>query len=104
MVKWVLLFSAIAFETLGTSCLKKSDGFTNLWPSIGAVSFLSACFYLFSQAAKRIDLSVAYAIWCAGGIILVAMISFFFFHEPMSPMKILFLSLILIGSVGLQFV
>ncbi|MDE5878983.1 MAG: QacE family quaternary ammonium compound efflux SMR transporter, partial [Desulfovibrio sp.] len=34
MGKYVLLFLAIISETVGTSFLKESDGFTRLWPSV----------------------------------------------------------------------
>jgi len=103
-MRWLLLFVAIGFETVATSCLKLSKGFTVLWPSVvTAVGYMTS-FWFFSQALKRIDLSVAYAIWCAGGILLVTIFSVLCLHEPMTPLKMLFLALIVIGSVGLQLI
>ena len=103
-MRWVLLALAIGFETMATSCLKLSKGFTVLLPSIGTVVGYGLSFWLFSHALKRIDLSVAYAVWCAGGILLVTAVSFFYFHEPMTALKLVFILLILIGSVGLQLI
>ena len=101
-MRWLLLALAIGFEICATSCLKLSKGFTVLWPSIGTVVCYVLSFFVFSHALKMIELSIAYALWCAGGIIVVTAISFFFFHEPMPALKLFFIALIVVGSVGLQ--
>ena len=103
-MRWFLLAAAIGFETMATSCLKLSKGFTVLLPSVGTVVGYLLSFWVFSHALKRIDLSVAYAVWCAGGILLVTGISFLCFHEPMTAQKLFFLLLIVIGSVALQLI
>ena len=36
-MRWLLLAAAIGFETMATSCLKLSKGFTVLLPSVGTV-------------------------------------------------------------------
>ncbi len=79
-----------------------SKGFSVLWPSVGTLLGYVFSFVMFSRALKAIDLSIAYALWCAGGILAVTAVSFVFFHEPVTALKLLFIMLILIGSVGLQ--
>ncbi len=40
MASWYFLFLAIVLEVAGTTCMKLSDGFARLWPSIGGVTGL----------------------------------------------------------------
>jgi len=69
MQSWLILIAAIILEVAGTTAMKLSDGFTRPLPSV-----LLVVFYLFSLAAltlalKRIDVSVAYAIWAGVGTV-----------------------------------
>ena len=103
-MSWLFLFLAIIFETAGTCLLKMTNGFTVLLPSIGTVIGYLFCFYFLSLAFKTIDISIAYAVWGAVGIVLVSLIGYFFFHETFSPLKILFITLIIISTVGLRLI
>jgi small multidrug resistance pump len=99
---WLFLLGAILMEVSGTTCLKLSEQFTRLWPSL-----LMFCFYGLSLAGlnfalKAIDLSVAYAVWSALGITLVSVIGMSWFREPISALKIACLLLVVVGVVGLQ--
>ncbi len=99
---WLYLILAIIFETLGTTLLKMSNGFSVLVPSIGTIAGYIFCFVFLSFALKSIDMSVAYAIWCAFGIMLVSAIGIIFFHESVSVLKIASILLIILGTVGLR--
>lgn len=101
---WLFLALSIFFETVATSALKMSNGFTVLVPTLGAIVGYVCCFGLFSQALKSIDMSVAYAIWGSVGMVLIALISLMFFHETFTFAKVLFISLIVIGTVGLKMI
>ena len=103
-MNWLFLFLAIIFETLGTTCLKMTNGFTVLLPSIGTVIGYILSFYFLSLALRTIDVSISYAIWGAIGIVLVALIGHFVFHESLSPLKIFFIALIIVSTVGLRLV
>ena len=97
-----MLVAAIVLEVAGTTSMKLSDGFTRLLPSV-----LLAVFYLFSLAAlalalKRIDVSVAYAIWAGVGTVLVAVVGVLWFREPVSLLKVGSILLIVAGVVGLH--
>jgi len=68
---------------------------------------LLAVFYLFSLAAlalalKRIDVSIAYAIWAGVGTVLVAVVGILWFQEPVSLLKVGSILLIVAGVVGLH--
>lgn len=99
---WLYLILAIFFETIGTTALKMSNGFSILLPSIGTVISYVLCFLFLSFALKTIDMSIAYAIWGAFGILLISAIGMVFFNETVSVIKVVSIILIIIGTVGLK--
>ena len=101
-MSWVYLILAIILEAVGTTLLKMSNGFSVLAPSIGTVVSYVLCFLFLSFALKTIDMSVAYAIWGAFGILLISAIGMIFFHESVSLLKVASIALIIIGTVGLK--
>lgn len=98
---WFYLLAAILFEISGTTCMKLSVGFQKPLPSIGIFVFYAASIVSLTIAVKIIDISVAYAIWCAVGTAVIALIGVYFFGERMSMQRLLYLFLIVIGVVGL---
>ena len=102
MHSWFLLMAAIAAEVGGTTCLKLSDGFSRLAPSVGVVVLYSLSFVFLAAVLKRMDVSVAYAIWAGVGTALVAIIGIVIFDEPISGIRVASLGLIVAGVVGLQ--
>ncbi|MFA5367610.1 MAG: multidrug efflux SMR transporter [Dehalococcoidia bacterium] len=101
---WLLLFVAIAFEVAGTTCMKLSDGFSKVVPSVLIFVFYGISFAVFAMALKKgIPLSIAYAIWCGIGISLIAAIGVMYFKEPVTALKIGSIALIIAGAVGLSF-
>lgn len=83
-MEYLLLGIAIVFEILASSMLQSSAGFTKLGPSLACILFYSICFYAFSKALLRINLSIAYASWCAIGIVATTIISICIFNQKMS--------------------
>jgi small multidrug resistance pump len=53
-------------------------------------------------ALKKVDVSVAYAVWSGIGTALIALIGIFYFKEPSTVIKILSIGLIKTGVVGLN--
>lgn len=102
MSGWWLLAIAVTLEVAGTTCMKLSDGFTRLWPSVGIVVFYLASFACLTLALKRIDVSIAYAVWAGAGIVLISLIGVFYFHEPMTLWRAGCIALVLIGVIGLN--
>jgi small multidrug resistance pump len=100
-MQWIYLILAITFELIGTTLMKISYGFSKLIPTIGVFVAYVICFTSFSFALKRIEVGVAYAIWCAVGIVVMSTIGIIFFKESISPIKIGSITLILIGVVSL---
>ncbi len=99
---WALLSVAIAFEVVGTTCMKLSHGFTNLLPSVMMFVFYGLAFSCNTFATKTLDLSVTYAVWSGVGTVATAFIGIYFFKEPGTTLKLVSITLILIGVMGLH--
>ncbi len=102
MQSWFLLIAAISAEVGGTTCLKLSDGFSRLAPSLGVVVLYPLSFVFLAAVLKSVDVSVAYAIWAGFGTALVAAIGILVFGEPITGTRLVSLGLIVVGIVGLQ--
>jgi small multidrug resistance pump len=102
MNAWTYLFFGILFEVAGTTALKYSNGFTESWPSFICVSCFVIALYCLSLSVKELDISVVYAIWSGVGIAIISLIGVFYFQESMSLSKLFFITLIVVGVVGLQ--
>ncbi len=99
---WYFLGGAILFEVAGTTCMKLSKGLTELTPSLMMFGFYACAFTLNTIAVRSIELSVAYAIWSGVGTALTAAIGIFYFKEPAGAVKMVSLTLIIIGVMGLH--
>lgn len=99
---WLYLVLAILLEVSGTTCMKLSEGFTKMVPSILLVVFYILSLGMLTLALKKIDVSAAYAIWSGVGTALIASIGVLWFKEPAAALKLISLGLIIIGVVGLN--
>lgn len=99
---WLYLVLAILLEVCGTTCMKLSEGFTKSIPSILLFVFYTLSFGMLTLALKKLDVSVAYAVWSGMGTALIATIGVLWFKEPLTALKLISLGLIIIGVVGLN--
>ena len=99
---WLYLILAILLEVCGTTCMKLSDGFTKTIPSILLFVFYTLSFGMLTMALKKLDVSVAYAVWSGMGTALIATIGVLWFKEPLTALKLISLGLIILGVVGLN--
>ncbi|HOE16471.1 MAG TPA: multidrug efflux SMR transporter [Syntrophorhabdaceae bacterium] len=102
LMHWIYLSLAIVFEVTGTTCMKLSDGFSRLVPSVLMGICYIVSFSLLTFALKRVDVSVAYAIWSGVGTALIATIGVLWFREPITLLKIYGLLAIIGGVVALN--
>ncbi|MEI7700412.1 MAG: multidrug efflux SMR transporter [Planctomycetia bacterium] len=99
---WVFLILAILFEVAGTLCMKLSAGFTKIVPSILMWIFYAACFSLLPLALKKLDVSVAYAVWSGVGTAIIATVGVIYFREPLTLLRVFGLLAIITGVVALN--
>jgi small multidrug resistance pump len=102
MLHWLCLAGAIVLEVAGTTSMKLSQGFSRPLPSVLLFVFYAASFALMTVAVKKIDISVSYAIWSGVGTALIALIGFGWFKEPVTALKVVSISMIVVGVVGLN--
>jgi small multidrug resistance pump len=99
---WLLLTAAIILEVAGTTSMKVSAGFTRLVPSVLIFVFYAASFSVLTLALRKLDISIAYAIWSGLGTVLITVIGIFWFKEPATALKLTCILLIIFGVVGLN--
>ncbi|MEU7283078.1 multidrug efflux SMR transporter [Streptomyces sp. NPDC045431] len=97
-----LLAAAIAAEVAGTTAMKYSEGFSRLWPSLGAVAGYLVAFALLAQTLKVIQVGTAYAIWAGVGTAAVAAIGMLFLGESTGLAKLVGIAFVIVGVVLLN--
>jgi len=99
---WIYLLLAILFEVTGTTSMKLSEGFKNIGPSITIFICYGVSIGFLTLAVREIEISVAYAVWCALGMGRIAIIGIVWFHESANPWKLFSLAIIAVGVISLQ--
>lgn len=102
-MSWVYLFIAGIFEIVWAIALKYSNGFKNLIPSIVTVIGMIISFGFLSISLKNLSVGTAYAIWTGIGAVGTVIMGVILFKDIISPIKILFLIMIIGGIIGLKF-
>jgi small multidrug resistance pump len=98
-----LLGLAIAFEVSGTLALRQTNGFTRLGPGIAVAVCYVLAFVMLSFVLKRgLPVAVAYALWSAAGILVIAVIGWLFLDERLSLLQVGGLALVVIGVVAVE--
>jgi len=96
---YLLLLVSISFEVLGTSMLKLSDGFTNMWPSVILLASFAVSFTLMGFVLKTIPLSIAYSVWAGLGTVATGLIGVFVYGEVLSTVNSIGLIVIVLGVI-----
>ena len=99
---WVILVAAGLFETGFAVALKMSHGMTRIWPTAVFAACALASFALLTVALKRLEVGAAYAVWTGIGAAGTAVIGMAFLGDTVSTLKLVSISLILAGVVGLN--
>jgi small multidrug resistance pump len=90
------------FEVLGTTFMKLSRGFVRPGPTVGMFLAYGIGLALMNLVLKRMDVSIVYAIWSGVGTAMVAVIGFLWFKEPVTAIKIISITFIIFGVIGLN--
>jgi quaternary ammonium compound-resistance protein SugE len=101
---WLILVCAGLLEIVWAIALKQSEGFTRLWPSIIGVSGALLSFILLAVALQQLPTGTGYAVWVGIGAVGVAVAGIILFGEAASAARVVFLSIIVVGIVGLRVV
>lgn len=96
---WIYLLFAGLLEIVWAFFMKKSDGFTELWPSVITIVTMIASFALLSISMKSLPLGTAYTMWTGIGAVGAFVLGIAVLGETASPTRLLAGLLIVAGMV-----
>lgn len=99
---WFLLFSAGLTEIVFALSLKYNEGFTRLIPSLITLASGGVSLFLLMVAIKFLPVGTAYAVWTGMGAVGVAILGIVLFKESAEPYRLLSISLVIVGIIGLK--
>lgn len=99
----LFLIATIIAESLAIIFMKVSNQTQQKIYLIIGIVFYASSFFLLNNAVKHLPIGYTNAIWAGSSTILVCIAGYFFFNENIKMIHVLFLSLIVIGLVGLNY-
>ncbi len=101
VLAWFVLAVAIAVEVGATLALKPA-GEGSVPALLFSVVGYAGSLGLLLWVLKRMDVSLAYAVWAGAGTAVIALIGMTTLGEPVSVVKVASIALIIVGVVGLN--
>lgn len=101
-MNWMLLALAGLFEIGWVYALKRSDNFSSLAFTALAVTLLVFSMACLSLSLRTIPVGTAYAVWTGIGAVGAAVLGIAAFGEPLTTIRLVCISLIVAGVVGLK--
>lgn len=99
---WIYLLIAALLEVAWAIGLKFTGEWTRPIPSALVILAYGLCLVLLSAAVKTIPPSIAYSAWVGLGIVGVSTLDILVFREPATPLRLLCIAAILLGTIGLK--
>ncbi|WP_372788504.1 multidrug efflux SMR transporter [Paraconexibacter sp.] len=101
LLAWSALSLAIVSEIAATLSLKSAgDGSIPAALTV-AIGYLLS-FLLLLVVVRRIEVSIAYAVWAGAGTAVIALVGMTALGEPTSALKVASIGLVVVGVVGLN--
>jgi quaternary ammonium compound-resistance protein SugE len=99
---WVLLVASGLVDVAWVLATKKADGFRE--PAWAAVSLVLLALFvaLLTKALQVLPVGTAYAVWTGIGAVGSVAAGILIFGEPADAVRLLFVSITLMGIVGLK--
>lgn len=100
---WPALSTAIVLEVLATLALRASDGLRKkLWLLPILLGYLGSFVMLSVSLSLAMPVGIAYGVWSACGVALVAVLARFLFAEALTPMMAAGIGLIIAGVLTIE--
>jgi small multidrug resistance pump len=100
---WLALAGAILVEVVATLALRASDGFRKkAWIAPIVAGYLVSFYLLWVSLGLGMPVGIAYGVWSACGVALVAVIARFLFAEPLTWMMAAGIALIVGGVLMIE--
>lgn len=103
-IAWGVLVVAGLLEVVWATAMKRSEGFTLLWPSLVAMSVAGISFVLLAVALRHLPMGSGYAVWVGIGAVGVAVVGVYWFGDDVTPLRLLCLGAIIAGVIGLRLI
>lgn len=101
-MSWLLLVGAVVAEVTGTLSLRVAAEGRRRWYGVVAVAYVVAFALLSLALAGGLGLGVAYGIWAAMGVALTAVLSRVLFAEPLTPVMVAGIGMIIAGVLLIE--
>jgi small multidrug resistance pump len=103
-VSWLTLAGAILLELCSTLALRASDGFRDRrWIAPVVIGYLSSFALLWVTLSLGMPVGIAYGVWSACGVALVAVAGRVIFKEPLTAPMLAGIALIIGGVLTIEF-
>lgn len=99
---WTLLLVAGLLEVVWAVGLKYTVGFTRLLPSAVTLTAMGLSIVLLARALRTIPVGTGYAVWTGVGAVGTALVGVLLLGEPRSAGRLVALTAIIGGIVGLR--
>ncbi len=106
-MNWIILIVAGFFESGFAFCLGKMKEVSGidwyLWGT-GFLACLAISMTLLAKAIQTLPIGTAYPVWTGIGAVGTVALGILFFHESVSFLRLLFITMLIISIVGLKMV
>jgi quaternary ammonium compound-resistance protein SugE len=101
-MSWLVLVLSGVLEAVWATALSRSEGFSRPVPSVVFAVALIASMGGLAYAMRELPVGTAYAVWVGIGSVLTVVYAMATGQEPASTLKIVFLTMIVGGVIGLK--
>lgn len=100
---WLTLAGAIVIEVLATLGLRASEGFRKRrWIAPVVIGYITSFVLLSVTLSLGMPVGIAYGVWSACGVALVAVVARLLFDEPLTLMMVAGIALIIGGVLTIE--
>lgn len=100
---WLTLAAAILVEVAATLSLRASDGFRNKkWLIPVILGYIVAFALIYVTFSLGMPVGVAYGVWSAAGVALVAVVARVLFDDPLTLVMVAGIGLIIAGVLTIE--
>lgn len=101
---WLILFIAGLLEIGFTTAMRYPGVFTKVVPTAIFLAFSLLSFLMLVKASETIDLGTSYAVWTGIGAAGTVLIGIYWFGEPATALRLVFLTTLIASIIGLKLV
>ena len=100
---WLILVVAGLFEVVWAFSMKRSEGFTRLWPTVVTLTAMLVSFGLLAWAMRSLPLGTAYTVWTGIGAVGAFIAGIVFLGEAADAPRLIAATLIVSGLLLMKF-